>query len=139
MIGRTAQIGLTMDPRLENFIQTFILKEKRKRSRFEFENGRTGFTNKLNHKIEELFDMRKLVPVEGNSTLIKEKMKIASKTKCYVICHDESLDDSFLDFNTAFDKLFGNGLGFCLINFEKNTIYLEGEHGYGSTKRYIGI
>jgi hypothetical protein len=124
-----------MDSIVENFIQTFIVKEKRKRSRFEIENGRAGFTNKLNHKIEELFDMRKLVPTEGNTTLIKDKMKIGPKTKCYVICHDDAIDGSIHDFNLAFDQLFGNGLGFCLINLENNTIYVEGEHGYGSTNR----
>lgn len=129
----------SMDSLIENFIRTFIVKNKRKRTRFQLLSRHGGFINKLNHGIEGLFDMRKLSAVEADARLIRNKLKVDSKTKCYVLCHDDSIDDSILNFNLAFDHLFGNGLAFCLIIIGHDSIYLEGEYVKGSTERYIGI
>lgn len=129
----------SMDTLIENFIRTFIVKNKRERTRFQLLNRQGGFINKLNHGIEGLFDMRKLSAVEADPRLIKNKLKVDSKTKCYVLCHDDSMDDSILDFDVAFDHLFGNGLAFCLIIIGRDSIYLEGEYEKGSTERYVGI
>ncbi|MFT6922522.1 MAG: nitrous oxide reductase [Crocinitomicaceae bacterium] len=122
---------------IAKFVNTHIVKNKRDRSLHELNKKRASFVSKLNHQIPDLFKENRLIRINNPSLEnIKSKLKATSKTACYIISHDE-LDDTIVEFDTAFNRLFGNGLGFCIVLTNGKGIYLEGEQIAGAPSRYF--
>lgn len=119
------------------FVKTYIDKGKRDRSVHELNKKRDSFLDKLNHRILELFNEQRLQRVNNPSSEdIKAKLKISSKTPCYIFSNND-LDDTIVEFDIAFKQLFGNGLGFCIVPIDGIGIYLEGEQEVGAPLRYF--
>lgn len=124
---------------IDLFVTNFISKSKRERSLFELTKKRAAFTNKLNHQLLELFEVSQLIRLDSSDQgFVAAQLKASSKTPCYIISND-ALDDTIIEFDTAFEKLVGNGLGFCIVPMHGNVIYTEGEQIFGSSVRYISI
>lgn len=123
---------------LENFVKTYIVKNRRERVLYLLQNdGRDGFIDKLNHRIQVFFNPKKLVEIRNvNENSILQRLEITANTKCYVFSHHD-FDDEFVEFSIAFQQLYGNGLGFCLVPLEGKGIYIEGEQERGAPDRYI--
>jgi len=122
---------------IATFVNTHIVKGKRDRSLHELNKKRGSFIDKLNHQIPDLFNGRRLRKINNPSLEnVKTKLKISSKTTCYIISHND-LDDTIVEFDIAFRRLYGNGLGFCIVPNNGNGVYLEGEQEVGPPTRYF--
>lgn len=123
---------------IKRFVKTYIVRHRRDRTIREIQKGREKFIDRLNHQITDIFHPAKLVelPQGVHQDTITEKLKIGGETLCYVFSHREQ-DDKIITFTDAFNQLFGNGLGFCLVPIEGDGIYIEGEREHGVPKRYV--
>jgi len=74
---------------ISTFVTTHIVKHKRDRSLYELTKKRASFVDKLNHGIPDLFNENRLIPIDHPSLEnITSKLKITSKTPCYIISHN---------------------------------------------------
>lgn len=122
---------------IATFVNTFIVKSKRERAIHELNKKRDFFVDKLNHAIPEIFKEKSLKRInDPGIENVKKKLKVSSNTSCYIISHTDS-DDTIMTFEDAFNSLFGNGLGFCIIPINGQRIYLEGEQEVGAPMRYL--
>ncbi len=94
---------MTKQEIIENFVQKFILKNKRERSLFELTHPqkRNLFSDRLNDNWENVFDINKLTLIPRNDDIyefVKNKLKIKGTDLCYVISNYDDTDDKFMDF-----------------------------------------
>jgi hypothetical protein len=127
---------------IESFVQNFIVKERRERSRLVLSNPtkRRDFTDKLNHRWESIFDMRLLHRIgksDDTSQIIQAQLKLKDQEMCYIISNYSDIDDKFIPFREAFDKVYTRGFGSLIINLSANTLFLETEQNI-PTPRFIG-
>lgn len=127
-----------------NFINKFILKEKRERVSFELNNvkKRSLFINKLNHKSFDFIDSKKMIPIPKNEfefDYIKERLVVEDNEPCLLISNYDYLDNQKLGFKEAFEACNGLGLATLIIIISKNKIYLQTEHENGSSNKYLGV
>lgn len=126
-----------------NFINKFILKEKRERVSFELNNvkKRSLFINKLNHKSFDFIDSKKMIQIPKNDSVysyIKEKLNIEDNEPCLLISNYDYLDNLKMNFKEAFESCNGLGLATLIIIISKNQIYLQTEQENGSSNKYLG-
>ena len=128
---------------VETFAQNFLLKQRKERSLFELNDAkkRSSFINKLNHKWDGLFDIKKLTKLYKNSNdfnRVKDFLKIDDNDLCYVISNYDDIDDKFLDFQQAFTMSYGRGFATLIVFQNVDRIYLETEIDYGKQNRFVG-
>lgn len=128
---------------LDNFIKTFVPKDRRERSEFELKNEkkRSKFTDRLNHKWDTVLDMRFIqrVPSGVNDyEFIKKELKLKDNELCYVISNHDDIDGQTIEFEKAFVKAYGRGFGSLIINSSGDKLYLETELVQGKQNRFIG-
>ncbi len=122
---------------LEDFVSTYVAKNKKERTLHELSKKRGRFVDRLNHNIEDTFNNTKLVELQNvHESSLAKKLNVKAGTQCYIISHDD-LDDQIVDFETALSSLYGNGLGFCIIPLNSKSIYIESEQVNGAPKRYL--
>ena len=122
---------------IEKFVHTFVIKNKRERAVYELSKKREYFTDRLNHRITDTFVSNKLEPiVDCTISEVLMKLGINARAHCYIISHNE-LDDQIVEFKSAFEKLHGNGLGFCIVPLRSNKIFIESEQENGASECYI--
>ena len=113
----------------EDFINKFIVKNKRERLKFELNNSKKrkdGIgrfchnANKLvcNNKIYESGDLSENILL----SLIKEYGK---DSKSYVIAFNEELDKKFMTHQEVIEKVIGNGMAAVIINHDIAIIETE--------------
>jgi hypothetical protein len=128
---------------LDLFIKNFISKDSRERSEFELKDSRkrVKFTGRLNHRWEEVLDMRFIKEIPATALdydyVIKE-LKIKDNERCYVISNYDDVDGQEFEFNYAFDKVYGRGLASIIVSKAGDKLYLETEQVQGAPLRFIG-
>ena len=128
---------------LDSFIKNFILKDKRERSEFELKNDkkRARFTNRLNHEWDTILDMRyvfRIPPVEDDYEFVKKQLRISDNESCYVISNYDDIDGQTIEFEKAFNQVYGRGLGSIIATRSGDKIYLETELEQGKQNRFFG-
>ena len=124
-----------------NFINKFILKEKRERVSFELNNvkKRSLFINKLNHKSFDFIDSKKMIPIPKNDfEFVKHNLGIKDNEPCLLISNYDYLDNRKMSFKEAFESCNGLGLATLIIIISKNQIYLQTEQENGGSNKYLG-
>ena len=94
---------------LDNFIKTFVSKDKRERSELELKNEkkRSKFADRLNHTWDTVLDMKFVTQIPSGVNdyeFIKKELKIKDNESCYVISNHDDIDGETDEFNKAFDK-----------------------------------
>lgn len=128
---------------LDNFIKTFVPKDKRERSGLELKNEkkRSKFTDRLNHKWDTVLDMRFVTKIPSGVNdfeFTKKELKIKDNELCYVISNHDDIDGQTGEFSKAFDKVYGRGFGSLVITASGDKFYLETELVQGKQNRFIG-
>jgi hypothetical protein len=127
-----------------NFINKFILKEKRERVSFELNNvkKRNLFINKLNHKSFEFIDSKKLIEISKSDSefyRVKEKLGVEDNELSLIISNYDQVDNKQMSFREAFEFCNGLGLATLIIIISKNKIYLQTEQEIGAPNKYLSI
>ena len=128
---------------LDNFIRTFVPKDRRERSELELKNEkkRSKFTDRLNHKWNTVLDMRFVTKIPSGVNdyeFTKKELKIRDNELCYVISNYEDIDGKMDEFCKAFGKVYGRGFGSLVIAVSGDRFYLETELVQGKQNRFIG-
>lgn len=128
---------------LNNFIKTFVPKDKRERSELELRNEkrRSKFTDRLNHKWDTVLDMRFVTKIPSGVNdyeFTKKELKIKDNDLCYVISNYDDIDGVTEEFSNAFDKVYGRGFGSLVITASGDKFYLETELVQGKQNRFFG-
>src|SRR5688572_1570764 len=94
---------------LDNFIKTFVSKDKRERSELELNNEkkRSKFADRLNHTWDTVLDMKFVTQIPSGVNdyeFIKKELKINDNESYYVIYNHDDIDGETDEFNKAFDK-----------------------------------
>ena len=127
----------------DSFIKNFVLKERREKSALQLQNDkrRINFADKLNHKWDTVLDMRYMISIPVGVVdfdFVKSELRIKDNELCYVISNYDDVDGCAMEFNKAFDKVYGRGFGSIIINSSGDKIYLETELVKGKQNRFIG-
>ncbi len=124
------------------FVSNFILKNRRERSRNQLTGkNRRKFTNCLNHTWDSIFNMTLLHELTKNERSymdVRQMLKLNDNDCCYIIS-DEKMDNTFLPFSGAFEKISSASFGSLLINLDANRLFLKTECMQGPPPQYIGI
>ena len=128
---------------IKNFATNFIQKDKRERCFLELisPKKRGKFVDRINHKWENVFDMRLLTKVgkeQDYSDDIKRLLKFKDDELCYVISNYAQYDDKLLPFGEVFEEIYARGFATLLINAPADTLFLDTEQEQGHTPRFIG-
>jgi hypothetical protein len=125
------------------FIQAFIRRERRERSRIELfsVSKRGAFINRLSHTYRNLLDERYLesIPPHGIdadriSMLLKQHQAPKS---CYVLSSIDEIDGMEMPLSEAVQRVVGYGLPSILLCIPGKLGYFEAEQGYGPPHRYL--
>jgi hypothetical protein len=128
---------------LDLFIKNFIPKEQRKRSQFLLKDlkKRARFTDRLNHQWDKILDMRFIKKIPSGTSdyeFTKRELKINDNELCYIISNYDDIDGQLIEFNDAFEKVYGRGFGSLIINTSADKLYLETELVQGKQNRFVG-
>jgi PAS domain-containing protein len=128
---------------LDLFIKNFIPKEQRERSEVLLKDlkKRARFTDRLNHQWDKVLDMRFISKIPSGTNdfeFTKKELKIKDNELCYVISNYDDIDGRLIEFNEAFEKIYGRGFGSLIINSSADKLYLETELVQGKQHRFIG-
>lgn len=101
---------------------------------------RYRFTDKLNHRWDDLIDMRYLIQLPHNYSynIIINLLDIHEEELYYVISDISEYDDVVLPFRQAFYNIDTAGFGAILVSVTADKIYLLTEAVQGGTLRFIG-
>ncbi len=129
-----------MSDTIELFIRNFIQKDRRERCRFLLTGKkRFGFTNLLNHRWDDVFNMKLLYELKKNEihfSHVQQMLKLKENEPCYIIS-SEGIDDRFLPFKEAYELIENTLFGSLLINLTADRLYLKTEV-MGSPPQFIG-
>ena len=128
---------------LDNFIKTFVPKDKRERSELERKNEkkRSKFTDRLNHNWETALDMRFVTKIPSGVNdyeFTKKELEIKDNELCYVISNHREIDGERGELSKVFDNVYGRGFGSLVITVSGDKFYLETELVQGKQNRFIG-
>ncbi len=128
---------------LDSFVKNFIPKDKRERSEFELRNPkkRARFTDRLNHKWDTVFDMRVISRIPSGVVgydFAKKELNIKGNELCYIISSHDHIDGQIIEFDKAFEEVYGRGFGSVIISSSGDKLYLETELVQGKQIRFIG-
>ncbi len=131
-----------MNPIEEQFVKTFVWKNRRKRCLLELGSPkrRGEFLDPLNHTCERVFDERYLVelakPNSDPEALERLLTSNGAGKTCHVISYCEELDGKEVTLREALRLCVGYGYASVLI-CSPSLAYLEGEQYQGSPPRFI--
>ena len=99
------------------------------------------FTDQLNHNWDSIFNMKLLRELEKNQrhySIVQQLLKLEDTELCYIIS-DGELDNTYIPFKDAFDKIDSAGSGTLLINQAANKLFFKTEQMQGYTPRFLGL
>lgn len=125
------------------FISTFIPAEEREQTAGELIHGknRSLFINRLVNEGSNLLDKSIVNPMDAeilNRGAIREALRISDRGLCYMISSNPALDGKVMEFNLAFDKIYGQGHAGIILNLSADALYAEFTISEGITERFIG-
>ena len=128
---------------LEAFVKIFIQKHKAERSLWELTNPlkRYKFTDKLNHRWENIFKMQHLLQVpkeQDDEESIQQLLGFKNTEICYVISNYNDYDDGFFEFADVFTNLYWRGFASIIINISATRFFLKTEQEQGTPPKFIG-
>lgn len=129
-----------MDNKIEkNFIQKFIIKNKRERLLFELSGKkRQHGIGRFCHTADDLLLKNKII-LSGNKLYYDEIIKTAEKytlsKQWYIIAYDPVLDKKTCKLGEALDFVLGNGMAAIIVS--DNMAVIETEQCFGTPMRYI--
>lgn len=129
----------------KEFIQNFILKERRERSLWALNHKkkRTEFLDSFNHNWNQMIAEKDLTELNTKSDFdtyekIKSELKLKDSDLCYVISYN-NFDRQFIDLKCAFDKCQKSGFAVLIVSVNGNKFYLKTEQKVGTPAKFIGI
>lgn len=128
---------------LDSFIKNFVSKDKRERAELELKHDkkRAKFTDRLNHTWDTVLNMQRIfrIPVGVNDfEFVKKELNLSDNELCYVISNYDDIDGKIVEFQKAFEKVYGRGFGSIIINISADKLYLETELEQGKQNRFFG-
>lgn len=126
-----------------NFIQAFVRRERRERSRYELlsKKRRSSFINRLCHRYDDIFDARylKQIPPPNSdcTTILRLLQQKGASDQCYAISASDEIDGKTITLSEALHKAVGYGLPTVLICIPGRLAYFEAEQEIGSPPRYL--
>lgn len=125
------------------FVETFVLKNKRERSIFELRSKRKriNFFNKLCHRYDEIFDARLMAaippPNSDSDAIYRLLVNEGAGRDCYLMSHYEELDGKTMLLAEALHSCVGCGMPSVVICDPIQLAYFEAEQEVGPPPRFI--
>jgi hypothetical protein len=124
------------------FISNFIPAEDREQAASELVHGknRSLFIDRLVSEGAKLLDHQVVNPMDVeilNRAEIREALRISDRGLCYVISSNPALDGKVMEFNWAFDKIYGQGYAGIILNLSADALYAEFTIAEGKAERFI--
>lgn len=124
----------------KNFVNTYIIKNRRERIIFELSNPkkREDALSRFCHEALTYL-MESMIIYQGNKvshaellSMIREHTK---EKQCYVIAYNEYLDQKFMENQNAINEVIGNGMAAIMI--WDNIVIVETEQEQGPAMKYV--
>lgn len=127
---------------LNVFTHNFVQKKRRERTLYLLKNvlKRRQFTDMLNHRWEDVLEMKYLVESEKGKhsyEQIKKTLGMLDKDECYIISDGEH-DEEVRVFREAYAIVEGSCFATLLLNSTADKLYFKTELVGGSSFRYTG-
>lgn len=128
---------------LRKFISNFIPLEDMEQAVVELVHAknRSLFIDRLVADGDAILDRDAVNPMDAeilNRAAIRNELRISERGLCYIISSNPALDNKVMEFNQAFDKIYGQGHAAIILNLSADGLYAEFSVPDGSVERFMG-